>query len=286
MPSKFVKIYLLGASGVGKSAFTLRKFAQEFRNEYDPSCEDYYGLKLAVDDKELQYLLFDPKGTDRTSLTDLFLNEADGYLIAYSIASKESFEKAKYLYSTIAPEFRDKALLIGTKSDLVEERQVTYEEAKAVADSWQVPFFETSAKKDENIIQPFVEVGRAYRKAIAGSQAPINNEARSEGASQVKDIVVKVQEKDYLVQVPGGSFDQTQSFTVQVKDGPSKKAQAYTVQIQDGSVKIKAQDSVKIEGSDVRESVADKRLDTAEFDVSEFQIQGVDERGKNCCVAL
>jgi len=275
---------LLGASGVGKSAFTLRIFAQEFRKEYDPSCEDYYGLKLVVDDKELQFLLFDPKGTDRTSLTDLFLNEADGYLVAYSIASKESFEKAKYLFSTIAPEFRDKVIFIGTKSDLVEERQVTYEEAKAVADSWQVPFFETSSKKDENVTQPFVEVGRAYVKALSSLQAPVNNEASYEGTNK-KEILVKVQEKDYLVQVPDGSFDQTKSFTVSVKEGPSTKAQAYTVQVHDGSVKIKAQNSGKIEG-DVRENIADKRADSFELDVNDIQIQGVDERGKNCCVAL
>jgi len=285
MPSKFAKVYLLGSSGVGKSAFTLRIFAQEFRSEYDPSCEDYYGLKLAVDDKEIKYILFDPKGTDRTSLTDLFLNEADGYLIAYSIASKESFEKAKYLYSTIAPEYREKVILIGTKSDLAEQRQVTLEEAKAVADSWRVSFFETSAKKAENITQPFLEIGRAYIKAFGSLQTPIINEARSEGINKSKEIVVQVQKKDYLVQVPDGSIDPTQSFTVQVKQSPSDKPQAYTVQVQDGSVKFKAQDSVKVEGS-VRENVADKRLDTFELDVNDITIQGVDERGKNCCVAL
>jgi len=281
MPSKFAKIYLMGASGVGKSAFTLRIFSQEFRSEYDPSCEDYYGLKLAVDDKEIKYLLFDPKGTDRTSLTDLFLNEADGYLVAYSIASKESFEKAQYLYSTIAPEFRDRVILIATKSDLAEQRQVTYEEAKAVADSWQVPFFETSAKKNENITQPVVEIGRAYSKSVASLQAP----APSEGANKAKELVVQFQHKDYLVQVPDGSIDTTQSFTVQVKEGASNKPQAYTVQVQDGSVKMKAQDSVKIEGS-VRENVADKRADTFELDINDINIQGIDAREKNCCVAL
>jgi len=141
MPSKFVKAYLLGVSGAGKSAFTLRAYGQEYRKEYDPSCEDYYEIKLTVDEKDLRYILFDPKGAERTSLTDLFLNEANGYLVAYSTTSRESFEKAKYLRSTIAEESRDKVILIGTKSDLTELRQVSYEEGKALADEWRIPFF-------------------------------------------------------------------------------------------------------------------------------------------------
>jgi len=153
-------------------------------------------------------------------------------------------------------------------------------------------FFEQSALQGENITQPFIEIGRAYLKEIATIQSQLqapqvkNEEIRSEaqeGTPKSKEIVVQVQEKDYLVQVPNGSFDKTESFTVQVKEGPSSKSQSYTVQVQDGSVKIKAQDSGKVEG--VIENIADKRLDSFELDVNDIKIQGVDTRQNGgCCV--
>lgn len=47
-------------------------------------------------------------------------------------------------------------LLVGNKSDISENRVVSYESAKAFADSLAIPFLETSAKNAQNVEEAFL----------------------------------------------------------------------------------------------------------------------------------
>ena len=53
-------------------------------------------------------------------------------------------------------------ILIGNKSDLNDKRQVSKERGKQLADSYGIPFMETSAKSNENIEQLFNVSTRAF----------------------------------------------------------------------------------------------------------------------------
>ena len=44
-------------------------------------------------------------------------------------------------------------VLVGNKCDLDRERQVSFKEGEAIAKSWGVPFFESSAKDDKNVAE-------------------------------------------------------------------------------------------------------------------------------------
>ena len=46
-------------------------------------------------------------------------------------------------------------VLVGTKCDLIEERQVTVEEIAKFAEKQGLPYFETSAKDNKNIHETF-----------------------------------------------------------------------------------------------------------------------------------
>ena len=46
-------------------------------------------------------------------------------------------------------------VLVGNKQDLSNERQVKYEEAKNLTDSWGMDYIETSAKTDFNCKEAF-----------------------------------------------------------------------------------------------------------------------------------
>ena len=46
-------------------------------------------------------------------------------------------------------------VLVGNKCDMEEERQVTYEQGKKIADQLGFPFFETSAKENINVRAAF-----------------------------------------------------------------------------------------------------------------------------------
>ena len=53
-------------------------------------------------------------------------------------------------------------ILVGNKSDLIDKRQVSKERGKQLADSYGIPFIETSAKSNENIERLFVDSTRAF----------------------------------------------------------------------------------------------------------------------------
>ena len=59
---------------------------------------------------------------------------------------------------TLGPK-RVKIVLIGNKSDLSEERVISFEEGKALAESFNVSFFECSAKTGMNIDVVFEKMG-------------------------------------------------------------------------------------------------------------------------------
>ena len=53
-------------------------------------------------------------------------------------------------------------ILVGNKCDLIDKRQVTKERGKQLADSYGIPFIETSAKSNENIEKLFIDSTRAF----------------------------------------------------------------------------------------------------------------------------
>jgi len=62
-------------------------------------------------------------------------------------------------------------ILVGNKSDLNDKRQVSKEKGKQLADSYGIPFLETSAKTNENIDKLFNDSTRAFIE----KQLKINN---------------------------------------------------------------------------------------------------------------
>jgi GTPase SAR1 family protein len=53
-------------------------------------------------------------------------------------------------------------IIVGNKCDLLEERQVSYQEGAEFASKYKVPFYETSAKTNFNVIETFSQCARLY----------------------------------------------------------------------------------------------------------------------------
>jgi GTPase SAR1 family protein len=83
-------------------------------------------------------------------------NAADGYMVLYSFTDRKSLEYLNEVIEQIA-KVRDKRpadlpmILIGNKTDLLEERTVTEKEGLKVAKHFNIPHFTMSAKKNENV---------------------------------------------------------------------------------------------------------------------------------------
>ncbi|CAG9322368.1 unnamed protein product [Blepharisma stoltei] len=79
-----------------------------------------------------------------------------GFLLVFSIIDRNSFENVKLFMGYIKNSGlrRSWTMLIGNKCDLKDQREVSYEEAKKIADEWDILYIEVSAKTGHNIGRP------------------------------------------------------------------------------------------------------------------------------------
>ena len=92
---------------------------------------------------------------------ELSFGKANSIILVYDITNKYSFDECKNYFSLkIKEKCKDnvKVILLGNKSDLENDRVVSYEEAKNFADLNNYIFTEISCLKNENIFELFQEL--------------------------------------------------------------------------------------------------------------------------------
>jgi len=152
---KEYKMVVLGGGGVGKSALTIRFVNDDFLEDYDPTIEDSYRKAVNIDGDEVMLDILDTAGQeDFAALRDAWIREAEGFLLVYSITKRATFDEVITLQSRIHRIKEESEnifmVLVGNKCDLEDQRQVSLEEGKKLANQWKCPFFETSAKLKKN----------------------------------------------------------------------------------------------------------------------------------------
>ena len=154
------KILLLGDSSVGKTCFLLRYSENTFQEIHMSTIGLDYKLKnVQLDDgKIVKIQIWDTAGQDRfRSITKNYYKGAHGIILIYDVTSRKTFDNIKNWVTQIKEEVTDKVniILVGNKIDNEKERKVTTEEGKRIADSFELEFFETSAKTGLNIDTTF-----------------------------------------------------------------------------------------------------------------------------------
>ena len=79
-------------------------------------------------------------------------------------------------------------ILVGNKCDLNENRKVSKEKGKQLADSYGIPFIETSAKSNENIEKLFVD----STKVFLDKQSKIGNIGFSKSQQATSNAAAKL----------------------------------------------------------------------------------------------
>ena len=107
------------------------------------------------------FKIFDTAGQERyNNIVASTIKVADGYVLVFSVDQKSSLDKIstwlKYLAENV--DLKEKGLiLIGNKIDLP-EREVSTEEGKNFAKSFNIKYFETSAKERIGIDEAFKQI--------------------------------------------------------------------------------------------------------------------------------
>ena len=163
------KLVVVGGGGVGKSALTIQLIQSHFVDEYDPTIEDSYRKQCTIDGEQVLLDILDTAGQEEYSaMREQYMRTGEGFLLVYSINSKNSLEELQTFYEQIL-RVKDSdqvpVLVVGNKCDLEMERQVSYEEGQTLANSFNCPFLETSAKLRINVEEAFFDLVKYVRSS-------------------------------------------------------------------------------------------------------------------------
>lgn len=149
------KILLIGDSGAGKSCMLLRFADDSFTESYMSTIGvDFKIRTIDVDNKVVKLQIWDTAGQERfRTITSSYYRGASAIIIVYDVTNEVTFTNIKnwllecdrYASENVVK------ILVGNKCDITSKRKITYDDAKQLADSVGILFFETSAKTGHNI---------------------------------------------------------------------------------------------------------------------------------------
>ena len=168
-----VKILLIGNSCVGKSSILLRYTDHMFTPSFISTIGIDFKIKtIDLDGKKFKLQIWDTAGQERfRTITTAYYRGAMGILIVYDISDMKSFEDTKNWMNNIAnyAEKNVNMILVGNKCDK-DDRAISYEMGKALADKLGIKFMETSARTNKNVDEVFVEIIRDISKQLIKSE--------------------------------------------------------------------------------------------------------------------
>jgi len=162
------KLVVVGGGGVGKSALTIQFIQSHFVDEYDPTIEDSYRKQCVIDDEVALLDVLDTAGQEEYSaMREQYMRTGEGFLLVYSIVSRNSFEEISTFYRQIL-RVKDKdyfpIIVVANKCDLEMDRQVSGHEGRELAKQFNCRFIETSAKQRNNVDEAFYDLVREIRR--------------------------------------------------------------------------------------------------------------------------
>uniref|UniRef100_A0A8C1FXD6 GTP-binding protein Rheb n=2 Tax=Cyprinus carpio TaxID=7962 RepID=A0A8C1FXD6_CYPCA len=159
------KIAVLGYRSVGKSSLTIQFVEGQFVDSYDPTIENTFTKMITVNGQEYHLQLVDTAGQDEYSIfPQTYSIDINGYILVYSVTSNKRYEHRSLLLMMTVP-----IMLVGNKKDLHMERVISCEEGKALAESWNAAFMESSAKENQTAVEVFKRIILEAEKIDGGA---------------------------------------------------------------------------------------------------------------------
>ena len=122
--------------------------------------------------------IWDTAGQERfKTITQTYYKGSMGVILTYAVDDRDSFNNIENWMKQIKSQASESIckILVGNKSDVDSgRRKITTEEGKRLADSYGIPFFETSAKDDQNIAMAFQTIAKEIKDKILVETPPMN----------------------------------------------------------------------------------------------------------------
>lgn len=157
-------ITVLGSGGSGKSALIIRFTNGKFVKKYDPTLEDIYRKHIRIDNDAYVLNIRDTAGQQEYEhLRNEYIKTGKGFVFVFSLTSRESFDYVRKVFVTtkrLTGQSKIPALLVGNKSDLEDNIQISDSEAEKLADFLECDFIKCSAKTNFNVSRVFHNITR------------------------------------------------------------------------------------------------------------------------------
>jgi len=149
-----IKAILVGETATGKTSLINTAIGLEFKEKVESTqASTIMEKKIVINNKTYTINMWDTIGQEKyRAVTKIFMKDARIVIVVYDITRSETFEELDFWFNNIKEVLGDKPVvgLIGNKSDLYEEEQVTEETGKEYANKKGVPFALTTAKVPAN----------------------------------------------------------------------------------------------------------------------------------------
>jgi small GTP-binding protein len=163
------KVVLVGDSFVGKTNIMSKYLKNIFQADSKATVGVEFGSKqFNIEGHSINAQIWDTAGQERyKAITSAYYKGAKGAFVVYDITRKESFESIDKWVSDLKASADKKltVVIIGNKSDLEDQRQVTKEQGQEKANQLEVAFMETSALSGDNLDKAFdMMINEVYKK--------------------------------------------------------------------------------------------------------------------------
>jgi small GTP-binding protein len=145
------KLIVVGDAAVGKTALARRYTEGKFDETYRLTLGvDFFTRLVKVNGQKVKLVIYDTAGQEVFNfIRGLYFEGSAGAVIAYSITSRQSFDRVPYWKKQVQERCGDIPLiLVGCKVDLESQREVPQKEGLALAKREKLAFVESSAKAD------------------------------------------------------------------------------------------------------------------------------------------
>ena len=198
-------VSLLGESEVGKTSMVQVRTGTPFNEDQLATVGVENFIDTAIfEGKEYKFKIFDTAGQERyNSVATSVYKAVDGYLLVFAVDKKKTLEKISNWINSLEENvnLKEKVLiLVGNKCDK-EKREVSKEDGIEYAKSFNIKYFETSAKTRDGIDEVFHQIYQDLyelneEKGLVDKKKSKKSKDKKKEKEKEKEIKEKEKEKE------------------------------------------------------------------------------------------
>lgn len=155
----------------GKSSLLKRFSDDEFELNYSSTIGvDFEVRTITVGSKRVKLQMWDTAGQERfRTITTSYYRGAHAVIIVCDVTHEESFQniskwikELEMVNAASIHQMTTQMLLVANKVDLVRQRVVESHRLEKLSEQYGIPYIETSAKNNENVLEAFQLIGANF----------------------------------------------------------------------------------------------------------------------------